>query len=353
MDYGDQHYTCFQFPFDWRRDNAENARRLHEFVLEKKAYVEAERKRRFGIDDPVRFDFVAHSMGGLIARYYLRYGDQGAGANEFIDSADINSEDVKSNGPEAPELSWAGCEHVDRCILIAPPNNGSAKSFVSTHEGFDFSVLLDAFPSGLVATLPSIYQLFPNGPDPAVYDDETQKPLDHFDVETWDRRGWGLLNPDQDHVLRQLLPDVSSAAERHQIAKVHVQKCLRRAISFQKALNIPAAPPEGTTLHLFAGDAIPTIETLESNLKNRTLSTRSESPGDHTITRKSALGDKRSLQNWYPAVQSPVSYRDVRFLFDDHFGLTRDNVFIDNALYLLLEDPTKKSPATIVTPLKD
>ena len=28
VDYGDAHFTCFQFPYDWRRSVAENAQRL-------------------------------------------------------------------------------------------------------------------------------------------------------------------------------------------------------------------------------------------------------------------------------------------------------------------------------------
>ncbi len=328
VNYGQRHFTCFQFPYDWRCDNADNAKRFHKFLLEKKDYVEEQRLKRFGVATPVKFDIVAHSMGGLLTRYYLRYGDQGAN----VDGNEV-------------ELNWAGCENVDRVILIAPPNNGSAKSLVLTHEGFSFSVVFAPFPSGMVASLPSIYQLMPNGPNPCVFDSESGNPLNHYDIETWDRRGWGMLNPDQDPVLQQLLPEVDSAEERHSIAKAHVARCLERAYALHRALNVRASPPEGTTIHLFAGDAIPTVETLTSNLKERTLTTRSESPGDRTVTRKSAMADQRTEQVWAPTLISPVQFRDIRFLFDDHFGLTRNAEFTDNALYMLLEDPNKSSPA--------
>ncbi|MGB0717444.1 MAG: esterase/lipase family protein, partial [Phycisphaerae bacterium] len=73
--YGNEHFTCFQFDYDWRRNNVENARRLHEFILDKKAYIQDELKKRYDIENAdFKFDLVAHSMGGLIARYYIRYG---------------------------------------------------------------------------------------------------------------------------------------------------------------------------------------------------------------------------------------------------------------------------------------
>ncbi len=63
VDWGDDHFTCFQFPYDFRRDNVENARRLHEFILEKKAYIQQETERRYGVvDADINFDIVAHSM---------------------------------------------------------------------------------------------------------------------------------------------------------------------------------------------------------------------------------------------------------------------------------------------------
>ena len=45
VDYGDKHFTCFQFAYDWRRDNVENAKLLHNFIMEKRNYIRAEFKR--------------------------------------------------------------------------------------------------------------------------------------------------------------------------------------------------------------------------------------------------------------------------------------------------------------------
>ncbi len=57
----------FVFPYDWRRDNVETAR-----ILVQK--LEA-LKRKTGEKD-IKFDIVAHSMGGLIARYAAMYGNK-------------------------------------------------------------------------------------------------------------------------------------------------------------------------------------------------------------------------------------------------------------------------------------
>lgn len=41
IDYGDDHFTCFQFDYDWRLDNVENAKRLKKFIEEKKSLYTA------------------------------------------------------------------------------------------------------------------------------------------------------------------------------------------------------------------------------------------------------------------------------------------------------------------------
>lgn len=75
IDYGNRHFTCFQFAYDWRRDLVESAQALDRFIKAKEVEVQQEIFKRFGAKrSTVKFDLVAHSMGSLVARYYLRYG---------------------------------------------------------------------------------------------------------------------------------------------------------------------------------------------------------------------------------------------------------------------------------------
>ena len=55
----------YVFPYVWRQDNVEQARGLEALI----GAIRAD----YG-DATLRVDIVAHSMGGLIARYYLRHG---------------------------------------------------------------------------------------------------------------------------------------------------------------------------------------------------------------------------------------------------------------------------------------
>ncbi len=55
----------YVFPYDWRRDNVETAQVLMQKMLAAKRAL-----RR----PDLKFDIIAHSMGGLIARYAAMYG---------------------------------------------------------------------------------------------------------------------------------------------------------------------------------------------------------------------------------------------------------------------------------------
>ncbi|MEM6392703.1 MAG: hypothetical protein AAF797_08030 [Planctomycetota bacterium] len=333
IDYGDAHFTCFQFDYDWRRSNAENAAKLHDFILEKKAFVESELETRFGVQRDVKFDIVAHSMAGLVTRYYLRHGNQPLG----------------DTGP-LPELNWAGAEHVRRAILVGTPNLGSIFALEDLTQGSKLSVILPRYDPALLGTMPGVYQLLPRQADavllpPTETNNGSVLPthfgLDPLDPEVWAQYGWGLLDPDQDRVLQHLLPDAPDRAARLAIAQDHLAKALNNTRRFQQSLDRPAKRPASLDLRLFAGDAVPTATAARIDPAGR-VTLINEQPGDATVARYSALADTRQgdpPDAFRPLVRSPIDWAAVYFLFTDHLGLTRDPAFADNVLYLLLDAP--------------
>lgn len=325
IDYGNNHFTCFQFPYDWRRDNVENAKRLKAFIDEKRAYVQAEYKKRFGMDHaPVKFDLVAHSMGGLLARYFLMYG----------------TADLPADG-SLPELTWAGARDIERAILVATPNAGAVDALRQLVGGKSIGPFLPYYPPALLGTFPSVYQLLPR-PEHGhvVWDNATGEPVrDLLDPALWQRLGWGLAAPDQEAVLATLMPTITDPTLRRRLALEAQARALTQARRFMAALDRPAVPPDGLSLGLVAGDAKPTPNRLSVSRRDGTIEVTDSAPGDGTVLRSSALGDQRLAGAWQPRLASPVAWSSTLFLFSDHIGLTRDPVFTDNVLYWLLEEP--------------
>jgi len=329
VDYGDDHYTCFQFDYDWRRDIAENAQRLGDFIEEKRQFVQRENERRFGVDDSeVQFDIVAHSMGGLLARYYLRHGIR----------------DLDQLEPGRPP-TWDGAERVERLIMVGTPNAGSVKSMEQLRWGSKFAPILPEYPPAVLGTMPSVYQLLPRPRHRRIVraasnDGGAAERIDIYDAEVWRANQWGLADPRQDRVLRQLLPEIDSPVERRSIALNHLQKCLDRARRFHEVMDASADPPPGTSLSLIAGDAADTPSRITFDPGQGSFRRTELAPGDGTVTRASALLDERvASDDWSPRLRTPIAWRHVMFIFEDHLGITKSPVFTDNVLYLLLEAP--------------
>ena len=96
---GERRY--YIYPYDWRQDNVEAARGLDRLI---------ETLRRDYNDPSLRVDIIAHSMGGLVARYFLRYGP--------VDVLD-GSEQL---------VTLYGTSRVRKLVLLGTPNMGAASA---------------------------------------------------------------------------------------------------------------------------------------------------------------------------------------------------------------------------------
>lgn len=311
---GEEHFTCFQFGYDWRRSNAENAALLDDFIEDRKAYVEAENLRRYGTRNEVKFDIVAHSMGGILARYYLMYGRA----------------QVPEDGSHATP-TWAGTRRVERLIQVGTPNGGSAESIPQLTNGLKLAPILPKFEPALIGTFPSVYELIPRNKDHAVVD-ESGKPVDLFDPDVWVKHGWGLADPDQAKTLEKLLPNEPDPAARRKIALDHQRKCLESARRFQDAVNCECSLPKGVQMHAFVGTALPTLSKLQIT-PDRGLSHIGTQPGDGTVTMHSTLLEELGQNN------GPIPWTSTQTVNANHVKMTGDPYFIDNLLHLLLDNP--------------
>ena len=271
----------------------------------------------------IRFDIAAHSMAELIVRYYLRYGPV----------------DLPEDG-SLPALTWEGTNYINKVVLIGTPNAGSLDSLSILVNGADFLPFFPKYEAALLNTMPGLFQLLPRNRHRAVVEKGNRgKAVDIFDINVWDKYKWGMLNPEQAEILRAFLPEVESDVERYRIAREHLEKSLKRAVDFNRALDAPVTPPDKLRLKLIAGDAVPTDAVMEVDSGTGQLKVIKKQPGDGVVLRSSALLDERIGNEWNPTVKSPIRWEDVTFLFTDHLGLTRDPVFIDNILFYLLEQP--------------
>jgi pimeloyl-ACP methyl ester carboxylesterase len=157
----------YVFPYDWRQDNVEHAKGLE-------ALIDAIRAD-YGNPD-LRVDVVAHSMGGLIARYYLRYGTR----------------DVLDGMPSL--VSLYGTSRVRKLILLGTPNFGAVSALHGYLEGEPIG--LRRIREEVLATMPSGYQLFPHPLATWLIDAEGRAlPDELFDPATWRRYAWNVHDP--------------------------------------------------------------------------------------------------------------------------------------------------------------
>ncbi len=320
----------FSFAYDWRRDLPETAAKLHEFLTIRRAALQKEYERLYGVVDyDVKFDLVAHSMGGLVARYFLMYGKQ----------------DLPADGQALPELDWSGSKLVDKVLVVGTPNDGYLDTLREMVEGLVLTPGAPRLPAGVIATFPSYYQMLPGlSGGYAFYEGSDEgETLDLFDPDLWIRHRWGLADPRNERYFRLALPgDFRDSEEATRgLARDHLRKCLGRAAQFRRALSRPVDSTGGSEFFLFAGDAVKTAQSVAVDRESGKLLRVDYGSGDGKILISSARFDRLSKEAGVPPFsRSPIPWRVVNHIRAAHMGLFASDEFKHNARYYLLMYPT-------------
>ena len=325
--------ACFTFFYDWRQDNVGNAIALGRFIDEARRQVAANRTENgFQRTDPVRFDILAHSMGGLITRYYLRYG-----ARDVL-------------GETNPAITWVGTENISRAILIATPNFGAMQALKELITGVKYPVV--KYEQSLLATYVSLYQMLPREEHKLWFDGNGELlPYSYMRADLWQTHQWGPFEEKQDRHLEVLFPDAETRAERVARMAEFMDAAFERGRKFMAALDRHPETPLPIPLILFAADASPTLEkaVIAKDKNGRVVfqfkpGKRLNSPGDGRVTRVSALADERAVSDLRGWLSSPIRWTQTFFLTDSHTSMFGNPTFQNNLLHLLLDRPPGRAP---------
>jgi pimeloyl-ACP methyl ester carboxylesterase len=315
----------YTFSYDWRLDIVDSARRLDAFI----------EQIRIDYGDPdLEVDIVAHSLGGLITRYYARYG----------------TEDVL-DGNDFP-VTQAGAQKIRRVALLGVPNLGSTDALRTLMRGY--KVIFGTIPTEVVATFPSTYQVLPH----AIIDwfvTASGKPLDRdqFDYNFWRLFNFSVFDPLVEERIFERYEDPEEAKEHLELLGQFFRKSLERARRFSWSLTVPIEEPKLRYV-VFGGscdatparivveevDGVSTVRLFPGEIKNPLPDIDYETlmlePGDGVVTKASLL----ARQTFDPTVARhkysffPLDY--AMFLCESHASLTGNIDFQNNLLHALL-----------------
>ena len=318
--------------YDWRKDNIEAVRKLHALI---------EQIRRDYHNPAQKVDIIAHSNGGTIASYYLRYGPT----------------DVLGQASFTP---WnEGGQRVRRLVLLGTPVLGSVSSLQRLLQGM--RVGLRTLPVEVMSTFATPYEALPH-PRVASIIGVDGKPvaIDIYDDAVWRGNHWGVYAPEVEGRVRTAMATPAEGEAALQSLQATFVANLQRARKNALALTAPA-PAIDVKIAVFGGDCelTPGRAVLREDATGSTLVFKPGEvrehkkgepkvvagpdydrlmlePGDGLVTRASqvarepmAPGQPTQDFHFFPIAQS-------FFLCEKHILLTANPYFENNLLYFLL-----------------
>ncbi len=257
--------SLFVLYYDWRRDLAASACVVAEEIARIRETAGAPRVL-----------VVGHSLGGLVARYYLRYGGE-----DVLDGRSC----PLAQGAPAASLNQPGARSVAGLVTLGAPNRGSALALQALTEDFRLFGIFELGLRRAVFSMPMAWELLPfAGPDGQVsvlVTDGRAARVPLFQLRTWIDRGW--------------LPGEDDGPDQVRFASA----MLERAGKLQQALAGPDAAEEAVPRLLVGSDCWPTpvgavvtdggLKFPARNQAGDPFYARAVAPGDGIVTSASAL----------------------------------------------------------------
>jgi pimeloyl-ACP methyl ester carboxylesterase len=296
------------FRYDWRLDLIESAKALYE-MLETLAAGERNHPG---------FTIIGHSMGGLVARYCLRYGNADPGGS----------------------VTWAGARFIKRLVLVATPSGGSLPALGALLFGERVGLSSTTLASTVITRMPSIYSLLPPPGVHALVNDkgDALDDADLLDAETWKRFRWGPFAP-----TRRSDDDEGQTPPREALQEFLAGCLVRARILHESLARTPESPCPSRVL-VVGGDCLPTLARLvltdrpgvpRFHPRTRRDSELMFESGDGRVTRASALASHLPDADPDTGCGIPEA-RQIFFGDTDHHGIYGEVTFQSLLLRLLL-----------------
>lgn len=312
----------YVFLYDWRKSNFDAVNNLHLLI---------EQIRKDYKNPDLKVDIIAHSNGGLIARYYLQYGPQ-------------NQESRKQ-----PQPSALGAKSIRRLVMLGTPNLGSIISVKRIYQGFEFG--FRTIPAHVMAHFATPFETFPI-PGTTVFIDSNGTAMDFniYDVNVWQKNQWSVFSKESIEIIRSESLNAEQEIERTQnIFKKH----LEQAFYFQNALSKPLGDVS-TEIAIFGGDCHftqarsvvnkhPNRLTLafeDGDVMDKTKNINYQNLllmlGDGLVTRESQLARASNAYNNQSQDANIFTIAQTTFFCEKHSFLTANPYFQNNLLYFIL-----------------